>query len=252
MKKMIKIDWKKGYPIKKICLCVFWFVILLAVLGGIQTFFSGNYQREDIVFTIGFGILEVVTIVPLVKYVCKRNQSVPYLNGLLTTAELKSLFIEEQLERIEEFRGTVWYKKITEGPHWYCVNGSYVSKDLAIMCSLVEHRAAVNGRASAYLEVLYITGESVEVDTGLGVLGPLRNTFYSYIKASSDLVIVNFGIDAKIFGPSFQKILNEIPYKSMDIMGVMGHAHDIKSRCRATFSQETLKVHNSIEAKITR
>lgn len=85
------------------------------------------------------------------------------------------------------------------------------------------------------------------VDTGLGEIDPLKNHFYSYIKSHSDMVIVNFGIVPKPFEADFEKIRKNEPYDSLTIIELLQDSKDLKSRCKSTFSKETLKVHNSIK-----
>lgn len=221
-------NWKKGYPIKKIFFCIMWIVILLAILGALKEMLRGEITTEDIGMTIFCSIVNIITIVPLVRYIRKKNQCVPYLNTVLATKELKELLKNEEFDRIELFEGTSFYKKIKESQHWICVNGFYISKELAVACSLNTYSTMINKKSSTYWAVLYMTGKCIEVDTGLARVEKERADFEAYIESYTDIKMERFGIDKKQYVPSYDRVLKQEKYKNMSMVDIIRHSKEMK------------------------
>lgn len=247
MKSLKKSEIKKGYFLKKIILCIFWIVLLLAAAGGVKTIISGVYTTEDIFMTILCVIILCVTVRPIKKYNAKKNRCIPYFNTLLTKEELNELLEDEQFESIEYFKGTIFYKKIKESQHWLCVHDTYISKDLAVLCALRTQSNIMNNRSSTYLEVIYITGEMVTVDTGLGKVGKFKEVFNSYIKGHTDIIVLYLLLEHEAFSKSFANIVSKEPYKNMGIMDIIKHSEEIKNLCKGTLSQSTMKGYHKIK-----
>ncbi|MFI3171502.1 MAG: hypothetical protein R3Y58_03890 [Eubacteriales bacterium] len=243
MSRLMLSNYKKGYPIKKAILCIVWLTVFVAVVSGIVEIILNTYDKDDIIGVIVCGTLNIITFFPIKKYILKKNQCFPYLNKVFSSSQLEQLLENEQFEYIEDFKGTILYKKIRESEYWLSVYGFYIYKPFVILCTLNHYRDIMSSRGSTYLQVMYLTGDSVEVDTDLNHLGECRDLFYSYARNHLDWVVIFHAINNRNYDKKFKKVLGK---EKRDLFELIQDCSEIKECCKATLANRDLERYKSI------
>ncbi len=247
MRTLDRLEWKKGYPIKKVAMVMLW---VLFFVTSIQFTIKGilyGVNSEQLVTIVTGGLICTLTFKPLKRYILIQYHCMPYIHLVLSKKEINQL-LNEEFTRIDDLKGTRFYKKMEESEHWIVINGRYILKNLVVMCSLLVRGAgASSSHQSTYFRALYITGEMVETHTGLGLPGKDEIKFYSYIKRNTDIITKRIMIHEDSMARDMKKILASEPWKEMNMMELIASSQEVKKQCVETFSQTTMKFHNGID-----
>ena len=112
---LLRIEWKKWYPLKKFIAFLLWNICLFTVL--ISTIFYCSEQESVSKTLFGYIIFIITTIAtfsPMRKYVSPKYRCLPHIGDVLSKTELNKMLGNEDFQGIEEFKEMSIYPYVKE------------------------------------------------------------------------------------------------------------------------------------------
>ncbi|MEF9917393.1 MAG: hypothetical protein RR746_08555 [Lachnospiraceae bacterium] len=93
---------------------------------------------------------------------------IPGLSKVISSRAIRRIFSSEEFQDCEDLKGTRLYKRVLVNEHWIWINGYYLARNSIAMIAVDSERSFRLHMRIFYLEILFITGESIFLNIGTG------------------------------------------------------------------------------------
>ena len=169
--RMEQIEWIRFYPLKKLILALLWLLCAVVSAMAFQVYILAGmlvvWDAEDIGFTLFICLLTAASSVPVARYLLLQYHSMPRLNRILSKKEMDGLMEREHFQRVQFSNEALnRFHPIYRSMNWLVVDGTAISKRLAVIAQLNCHFHRHHGLRYVWLEVYYLNGRKVKTKLG--------------------------------------------------------------------------------------
>ena len=239
---LLRIEWKKWYPLKKFIAFLLWNICLFTVL--ISTIFYCSEQETDSKTLFGYIIFIITTIAtfsPMRKYVSPKYRCLPHIGDVLSKTELNKMLGDEDFQGIEKFKEMSIYPYVKESRNWFWIGGLLLHKKMVVAIDF-GLRTAPNHMHSR-IKLMYVDGGIGEI-----ILSDLyyeRSTeLYAYLWKRAGILGGNAaGIPWHEKNTEIaRKYLNNSKFGKMNFYERMKHVDEIRMLLMEKFGDEEDKI----------
>ena len=225
MTRLVKNEWKKGYPIKKALIGFLWIFFFFATIGMAIEHVTTKTEPGHLSGVIVPGLLLLATFKTVKRYLQTKYHAMPYLYTVLRESTINSL-LNEEVHKIEEFKKYGIYHCVQESEHWLVVNGKFILKDLVVECSLYPKGTT---RWTTHFEAVYLTGEIVDIGMGIQVTDDNgKNEFYKYINSHTDIMARTLYLASQSRMEKIHAILKRQGWNNKGVDELLAHSMEFK------------------------
>lgn len=250
---LLRIEWKKWYPLKKFIAFLLWNICLFTVLIG--TIFYCTEQEAVSKTLFGYIIFIITTIAtfsPMRKYISSNYRCLPHVGDVLSKTELNQMLENEDFQEIEEFKEMSIYPYIKESRNWFWIGGLLLHKKMVVAIDF-GLRTSPNHMHSQ-IKLMYVDGEVGEI-----ILSDLyyekSKELYGYLWKKTGILGSNVaGIPWHRKNTEIAKeYLNNSKFGKMDFYEKMEHVDEIRMLLIEKFGDEEDKIKYQIsEEKVSK